>query len=151
TPTVTATPTKGPTATVTATATSIPTPGELGLRFSYVLTETRFILNWSTTNAGTFQIDGVVLPIQGARTYPLSTHTFVLEVISPDGSQTKITVAALTVLSGCRAQVNERIVVIPGGACRGTATPSRTSTLAPTTVTTSSPRPSPTPTSGRAR
>ena len=144
TPTVTATPTLGPTATVTRTPTPIPTPGELGLRFSYALTEARFTLNWSTTNAGMFQIDGVAMPTHGTHAYPLTTHTFVLEVISPDGSQTKIAVAALTVLNGCRAKVNESIVVIPGGICHGTATPGRTPTLSPSPTVPGSPKPSPT-------
>ena len=143
--TVTATPTGTPTATVTSTATIVPTPGELGLRFSYALTASHFVLSWSTTNAGRFQIDGLALPTRGTQTYPLGTHTFVLETISVDGSQTKIAVAALTILSGCRARVNESIVAIPGGSCRGTATPSQTPTISPTPVATSSSKPSPTP------
>lgn len=135
TPTVTATPTTGPSATDTRTPTVTPTPGELGLRFGYSLTAAHFTLNWHTTNAGRFQIDGLAMPTQGARAYPLSSHTFVLEAISTDGSQTKIAVAALTVLSGCRAQVNESTVVIPGGVCGGTATPSGTATMSPSPIT----------------
>ncbi|HVA90190.1 MAG TPA: hypothetical protein VNL71_10135 [Chloroflexota bacterium] len=139
--TPTATPTNEPTATVTLTPSITPTPGELGIRFGYRLTATHFILNWSTTNAGSFQIDGLAMPTRGARTYPLSTHTFVLEATSTDGSQTKIAVAALSVLPGCRAQVNLVTMVLPGAACRSSATPSRTTTMTPTPTVTASPTP----------
>jgi hypothetical protein len=138
----TATATTTPTATITPTLTpsdtptTAPTPGDLRVSFSYRVTSSQFILNWRTAYLGGLQIDGIAAPLNGRQSYPLRTHTFILTGSSLDGSETKIAVAALIMVSDCKARVNDVPIAVPGHPCAASATatarpPSPTATRTP--------------------
>jgi hypothetical protein len=111
----------------------------LTVSYTYRFTPTQFVLSWRTADVGALQIDGIALPLRGSKAYPLRTHTFILTGASLDGSETKIAVAALTVLADCKARVNEALVDLPALACAPTVTPTKSPT--PTATATSTERP----------
>ena len=136
-PTFTAMPTSGaapspsaqsPAAMPTATGPSSgpsPTALVVSVRFAYSFTDDAFVLRWEGLNATGLTLDGHAEAVNGSRSYPLRTHTFVITAIAADGAQA-LRVVALHVIGDCQVLVNGQSVEVKAPHCStasATATP----------------------------